>query len=136
MKIELSFSLNLTEKELAMVTGDAVRQQKHEELSNITSVLAAIVKAKIKPKAAEPNAAQPQPEAAEPQPDIAKEEEKVVHELKTPITKEMIEKFSQHFGYSQSAVYNILQQNNISTIEEFMASDLSETFKEYVRENF
>ena len=134
MKIELSFSMNLTEKELAMVTGDAVRQQKHEELSNITSVLAAIVKAKIKPKAAEPNAAQPQPKAAEPQPDAAKEE--VVHELKTPITKEMIEKFSQHFGYSQSAVYNILQQNNISTIEEFMASDLSETFKEYVRENF
>ena len=134
MKIELSFSMNLTEKELAMVTGDAVRQQKHEELSNITSVLAAIVKAKIKPKAAEPNATQPQPKAAEPQPDAAKEE--VVHELKTPITKEMIEKFSQHFGYSQSAVYNILQQNNISTIEEFMASDLSETFKEYVRENF
>lgn len=129
MKIELSFSLNLTEKELAMVTGDAVRQQKHEELSNIASVLAAIVKAKIKPKAAEPNATQPQP-------DTAKEEEKIVHELKTPITKEMIEKFSQHFGYSQDTINNILQEKNISTIEEFMASDLSETFKEYVRENF
>ena len=140
MKIEMSFSLNMSQTELEILTGKSQRDAEMERLEGSLDTLGRVMEVILKKKASP----QPSPvneEAAsapkQEEPAPVKEEPATNTVLATEITEEHIKQFSNRFGYSVEKIKDFLNGHGITTLEQFMNhTNVNPDWIEYARDNF